>query len=133
MTAPSVEVSYPTRPGTATSSRTKITRVEDEEKPTEKVESSDDAADAKLQVSKHPVLVGGEGESAIPEDKKVRRLYLIPLFHRALNSIVQEEPLENAEDDWTHDPQNPRNWSVGKKWVMVGVVRFFTLFYSARD
>lgn len=41
---------------------------------------------------------GGEGESAIPEDK-------------------YEEKLENEEDDWVHDARNPRNWSGRKKWV----------------
>ncbi|KAI0952625.1 hypothetical protein AcV7_008365 [Taiwanofungus camphoratus] len=51
--------------------------------------------------------VGGEGESAIPEDKK-------------------EEPLEEAEDDWIHDPVNPRNWRPGKKWRTIGIVAFYT-------
>ena len=51
-------------------------------------------------------LHGGEGESAIPEDKK-------------------EEAYENLEDDWQHDPHNPRNWSSGKKWLCVGIVRSF--------
>ncbi|KAI0750934.1 multidrug resistance protein 4 [Daedaleopsis nitida] len=49
------------------------------------------------------ILRGGEGQSAFPEDKK-------------------EEALENAEDDWAHDPINPRNWSTRKKWTMVSVV-----------
>ncbi|KAI0352812.1 multidrug resistance protein 4 [Trametes cingulata] len=52
-------------------------------------------------------LHGGEGESAFPEDKK-------------------EEALENAEDDWAHDPVNPRNWSMRKKWVMVSIVSLYT-------
>ncbi|KAI0775982.1 multidrug resistance protein 4 [Trametes elegans] len=55
-----------------------------------------------------PVLHGGEGESAFPEDKK-------------------EEPLENAEEDWAHDPINPRNWPLTKKWVMVSIVSLYTL------
>ncbi|CCL99688.1 uncharacterized protein FIBRA_01709 [Fibroporia radiculosa] len=50
---------------------------------------------------------GGEGESAIPEDKK-------------------EEALENAEDDWAHDPANPRNWTLGKKWTTVAIISFYT-------
>ncbi|KAI0832553.1 multidrug resistance protein 4 [Trametes gibbosa] len=53
------------------------------------------------------VLHGGEGESAFPEDKK-------------------EEALENAEDDWTHDPINPRNWSFRKKWIMISIVSLYT-------
>ena len=42
----------------------------------------------------------------------------------SLAVLLQEEALENAEDDWEHDPINPRNWSVGKKWIMVAIVRF---------
>ncbi|KAI0638314.1 multidrug resistance protein 4 [Trametes polyzona] len=53
------------------------------------------------------VLHGGEGESAFPEDKK-------------------EEALENAEDDWAHDPINPRNWPFRKKWIMVSIVSLYT-------
>ncbi|KAH9939879.1 major facilitator superfamily domain-containing protein [Amylocystis lapponica] len=54
-----------------------------------------------------PTLKGGEGESAIPEDKN-------------------KEPLENEEDDWQHDPQNPRNWTFGRKWRMIGIVSLYT-------
>ncbi|KAL1944281.1 hypothetical protein VTO73DRAFT_3466 [Trametes versicolor] len=53
------------------------------------------------------VLHGGEGLSAFPEDKK-------------------EEVLENAEEDWTHDPINPRNWPFRKKWIMVSIVSLYT-------
>ncbi|KZT20801.1 MFS general substrate transporter [Neolentinus lepideus HHB14362 ss-1] len=49
----------------------------------------------------------GEGESAIPEDKK-------------------EEVLENLEDDWQHDPINPRNWSGRQKWLVVSLVSLYT-------
>ncbi|KAI9000887.1 multidrug resistance protein 4 [Trametes punicea] len=55
----------------------------------------------------HAILHGGEGESAFPEDKK-------------------EEALEAAEDDWAHDPINPRNWSSRKKWIMVSIVSLYT-------
>ncbi|KAJ7129185.1 major facilitator superfamily domain-containing protein [Mycena epipterygia] len=53
--------------------------------------------------AEHP----GRGPSAIPEDKK-------------------EELLENLEDDWQDDPENPRNWSTGKKWASAGIVSFYT-------
>jgi MFS family permease len=53
------------------------------------------------------MLTGGEGESAIPEDKK-------------------EEILENSEDDWAHDPVNPRNWPFGKKWSAIAIVSLYT-------
>ncbi|KAH9943321.1 multidrug resistance protein 4 [Epithele typhae] len=67
-----------------------------------------DAAERALAYDeKRPAVVatGGEGESAIPEDKK-------------------EEPLENAEEDWTHDPINPRNWRARKKWLMIAIYTF---------
>ncbi|KAI0079771.1 multidrug resistance protein 4 [Panus rudis PR-1116 ss-1] len=57
---------------------------------------------------KRPVLTGGEGESAIPED-------------------VKEEAIENAEEDWAHDARNARNWSFSKKWIMVAIVSLYTL------
>jgi hypothetical protein len=53
-----------------------------------------------VQEKDHVIPTGGEGESAIPENNK-------------------EETLENLEDDWQHDPVNPRNWSFGKKWVRI--------------
>ncbi|KAJ7246604.1 major facilitator superfamily domain-containing protein [Mycena haematopus] len=49
----------------------------------------------------------GRGPSAIPEDKKT-------------------ELLENLEDDWQDDPDNPRNWSFSKKWTSCAVVSFYT-------
>lgn len=49
------------------------------------------------------IVSPGQGESAIPEDKK-------------------EEALENLEDDWADDPINPRNWPARKKWTCIGVV-----------
>ena len=36
-------------------------------------------------------LYNGEGESALPEDKRI-------------------EALERLNNDWQHDPDNPRNW-----------------------
>lgn len=47
--------------------------------------------------------VGGEGESAIPDDKI-------------------EDKIEDKEDDWEHDPINPRNWSSSKKWTATALV-----------
>ena len=90
-----------------------------------------DSGDALELDNKKPdnVLHGGEGESAFPEDKRVctAHLALMVAVRNSRNecgSAPQEEVLENAEDDWTHDPINPRNWSSGKKWIMVAIVRF---------
>lgn len=72
----SLEGSCTTRPGTATSSRTKFTRGEDEEKQEEleRAEALEVALKSGPLVKELPVLTGGEGESAIPEDKKVGAL-----------------------------------------------------------
>ncbi|KAI0758291.1 major facilitator superfamily domain-containing protein [Irpex lacteus] len=56
-------------------------------------------------------LKGGEGESAIPEDQK-------------------EDLVENAEDDWTHDPRNPRNWPARKKWTMTAIYLLLTFAFG---
>ncbi|KZP03814.1 MFS general substrate transporter [Athelia psychrophila] len=47
---------------------------------------------------KETMPMDGEGESAIPEDPKL-------------------EAAENAEEDWAHALENPRNWPSRKKWV----------------
>jgi len=54
------------------------------------------------------IPAGGEGESAIPEDKK-------------------EDLIEQQEDDWEHDKRNPRNWTFGKKWTAVAIVSLYTV------
>lgn len=51
---------------------------------------------------------GGEGESALPEDKRL-------------------EALERIEHDWAHDRANPRNWRFWKKWRMAGIVSHIPL------
>ncbi|KZT12824.1 multidrug resistance protein 4 [Laetiporus sulphureus 93-53] len=77
----------------------------------EEAESDVDKLDLSKEKPYYPQvpegLKGGEGESAIPEDKK-------------------EEALEHAEDDWAHDPENPRNWSATRKWRMTAIVSFYT-------
>lgn len=77
--------------------------------------------------------VGGEGESAIPEDKKVRKHY--DTFGISAQHAVhhKEEPLEEAEDDWIHDPVNPRNWRPGKKWRTIGIVWSYALLVVSRS
>ncbi|KAJ7432311.1 major facilitator superfamily domain-containing protein [Mycena galericulata] len=49
----------------------------------------------------------GRGPSAIPEDKL-------------------EELIEQHEDDWEDDPENPRNWSTRKKWASAAIVSLYT-------
>ncbi|KAF9051613.1 multidrug resistance protein 4 [Panaeolus papilionaceus] len=52
-------------------------------------------------------ISSGHGGSALPEDKF-------------------EEAIENIEEDWENDPENPRNWIPSRKWTAVGVVSFYT-------
>ncbi|KAK0457809.1 major facilitator superfamily domain-containing protein [Desarmillaria tabescens] len=40
---------------------------------------------------------------------------------------TKEQPIENLEDDWEHDPVNARNWPSSKKWTAVCIVSFYTL------
>ncbi|KAJ7639390.1 major facilitator superfamily domain-containing protein [Roridomyces roridus] len=69
----------------------------------DELESQSAHATVKVPDSEHP----GRGPSAIPEDKK-------------------EELLEQAEDDWQDDPENPRNWSGRKKWASTAIVSLYT-------
>ena len=35
---------------------------------------------------------------------------------------VEEDASSLVEDDWDNDPANPRNWSIGKKWLATAIV-----------
>ncbi|THH12222.1 hypothetical protein EW145_g147 [Phellinidium pouzarii] len=61
------------------------------------------------QLPTDPELYKGEGESALPEDKYT-------------------EALERLDEDWQHDPENPRNWTFWRKWRMAGVNTGFLLY-----
>ncbi|EIN10549.1 multidrug resistance protein 4 [Punctularia strigosozonata HHB-11173 SS5] len=54
-----------------------------------------------------PSLRKGEGEDAVPEDKA-------------------ESVYERLEDDWQHDPRNPRNWSSSRKVIATTIVSYYT-------
>ena len=57
--------------GTAKSSQTNVIHGEDEENQEEKDDALEDPLKLGTKVKAISVLAGGEGESAIPEDKKV--------------------------------------------------------------
>ncbi|KAI0265179.1 multidrug resistance protein 4 [Gloeopeniophorella convolvens] len=67
---------------------------------------TDSVADEKRSV-RGPEPAPGEGESDLPTDKR-------------------EEIFESAEEDWAHDPRNPRNWSTGKKMLSACIVSLYT-------
>jgi hypothetical protein len=50
--------------------------------------------------------------STLPEDKLEESL-----------EEKREETAEAADNEWAQDPINPRNWSSGKKWTAVAIVR----------
>jgi hypothetical protein len=55
----------------------------------------------------HPAqITGSEGGYAIPDDKL-------------------QDKIEDGDDDWEHDPANPRNWSSAKKWTATMLVSCF--------
>ena len=74
---------------------------ENAEKPVDGV-TSVEAVDSEKPF-KANVLHGGEGESAIPEDKYT-------------------EALERMDKNWEHDADNPRNWTLGRKWKITATV-----------
>lgn len=82
----------PERPSTAVS-ESELTEVHVPEMEKE-APMNNDAENEK----KETMPMDGEGESAIPEDPKL-------------------EAAENAEEDWAHALENPRNWPSRKKWV----------------
>lgn len=49
-------------------------------------------------------FVPGHEELASPDDKK-------------------EDFLENFEDNWASDPENPRNWPTHRRWIAMLIVR----------
>jgi hypothetical protein len=49
-----------------------------------------------------------QGKSAVPQGEK-------------------GDVMGDVEDDWALDPENARNWSIGKKWATVAIVRSFFL------
>ncbi|KAK0482188.1 multidrug resistance protein 4 [Armillaria novae-zelandiae] len=53
------------------------------------------------------IVPPGQGESAIAVDPK-------------------QEELKQYDDDWEVDPRNPRNWALGRKWLMVSIVSLYT-------
>ena len=38
-------------------------------------------------------------------------------------ALGSENTIQHVEDDWDTDPENARNWSAGKKWTAVCIVR----------
>ncbi len=65
---------------------------------------------------------------------------IVPPDHSesAIPADPKEEEIKQYEDGWETDSRNPRNWALGKKWLMVSIVRsppvsFLTLglFYDS--
>lgn len=41
-----------------------------------------------------------------------------------------EETTSTLDDDWDTDPENPRNWPIGKKWVATAIVNAITSYIA---
>jgi hypothetical protein len=50
-----------------------------------------------------PRLAGGEGASAI-------------------QGGTVGDKIEDIQNDWEHDPANPRNWAPARKWITISLV-----------
>lgn len=114
-----------TRPGTPGSDRssesTKKSQIQHEQKD---IQNDDD--EKRTNEAHETTLQDGEGEAAIPEDRKVSSaLNVVRAWSHRFNLsdlTIQEDAIENAEDDWAHDPRNPRIWGFWRKWGMVSIV-----------
>ncbi|KAJ7269851.1 major facilitator superfamily domain-containing protein [Mycena rebaudengoi] len=64
---------------------------------------------------------------------------VVPIKSSRVNSAVCTAPTKSftpaqcltncnisAENNWQHDPQNPRNWTTSKKWCSVAIVSLYT-------
>lgn len=67
------------------------------------LEANKEKVDSEKPSKELNVPHGGEGESALPEDKYT-------------------ELLERMDKDWEHDVINPRNWTTGRKWKVALMV-----------
>jgi hypothetical protein len=59
----------------------------------------------------------GSGSNALPKES----------LENALPQDKIEKASERIEDDWEHDPINPRNWSKQKKYLNMSLVRAMRL------
>jgi hypothetical protein len=115
-----VDIADVSRPTTAGSESTKNIGIVDVEG---KDPLTQETVNEKPVELERPRFTAGEGESAIPEDKKVQLISFSTSPDKSLKLHIQEDAIENVEDDWQHDPQNPRNWPLWTKWRMTAIVR----------
>ncbi|KAG2038280.1 multidrug resistance protein 4 [Suillus americanus] len=53
----------------------------------------------------------------------------VPLNHDSNDLTIPDDNLEQekqSEDEWEHDPVNPRNWPLAKKWTTTAIVALYT-------
>ncbi|KAG1850213.1 major facilitator superfamily domain-containing protein [Suillus subalutaceus] len=53
----------------------------------------------------------------------------VPLNHDSNDPVPSDDNLEQekqSEDEWEHDPVNPRNWPPAKKWTTTAIVALYT-------
>jgi hypothetical protein len=67
------------------------------------------------QISPHPPSL--QLEAPDYGDKKIVAPAAV-----VINNEEKPEHLRDVEEEWLHDSEHPRNWSSGKKWMMVSIV-----------
>jgi hypothetical protein len=71
-------------------------------------------------------LVTSLTQVSIQLEDDTNDLHSLPLTGSEGGSAIQGEKIEDKievkEDDWEHDPVNPRNWSPARKWIATSLV-----------
>jgi hypothetical protein len=57
------------------------------------------------------------------KDHQIPDVSTMPSGRKFVSSLPDDKQskLSTSDDNWEHDPANPRNWSTGKKWVCIRI------------
>ncbi|KAG1755713.1 major facilitator superfamily domain-containing protein [Suillus lakei] len=69
----------------------------------------------------------GTVSSAHVPDKDVENYVHFPQPTGSEGSAEAEDKTHEKVHDWEHDPANPRNWPLAKKWITATIVSLYTL------
>lgn len=59
-------------------------------------------------------------------DRRVQHLHDPPAIPDDNFEHEKRVKLEQSDDEWQHDPANPRNWTPAKKWTTTAIVALYT-------
>ncbi|KAM6492968.1 multidrug resistance protein 4 [Amanita muscaria] len=84
-----------------------------------------------LPVSTSPTIISDR--ASVEKDERPRTSVSVESPQQPTIGEQQDDQITNektsqeaAIDDWDSDPDNARNWPLGKKWIAVGVVSLYT-------